>query len=148
MEEPEDDGSPLGFCHGFSAAYDEKRDGPLSSYIEARDGTGTFTLFKGFEHFDMLRREGWLAPNMSVIRVMWNTFRGDEHFGVTEDFQLEGIENRSHGGRPGIHDPRTLLAETPPFEAQRLWGPAWHAANRVREEAELSRLRALGLLDE
>jgi hypothetical protein len=40
---------------------------------------------------------------------MWNLGRGDEHYGVLGEFELEGIENHAHGGEAGNHDVRKLL---------------------------------------
>lgn len=116
-----DDDSDIFF--GRAAAYNPKKDGTLEAYLETHDGNIACPLFKGFDHFEMLRSEGWLGPRFSIIRLMWNVGRGDEHFGITEDWKLEGIPLEHHGGREGIHDPRIVLAEGPCFEAQQLLYP-------------------------
>ena len=98
------------------AVYTPERDGTLEEYFETHNGISTFSRFKGFEHFEMLRKEGWLAPRISVIRLMWNVGRGDEHFGITPDYKLEGMSAPEHGGRSGISEPRVVSEEGPCFE--------------------------------
>ncbi len=103
------------------AAYNPKRDGPLDSYLEKHRGITSFPLFKGYKHYKMLWDKGYLEPGVSVVRIMWNVGRGDAHFGVLGQFELEGVENAHHGGEPGKHDPRKLLARNcPPWEALHL----------------------------
>jgi hypothetical protein len=108
-----------------SACYNPERDGTLAEYLETHDGHSCFPLFKGLGDFQLLKDEGWLEPRISIIRLMWNVGRGDEHFFVTDEFYLEGIENDHHGGRAGIHTPENIFKKAPPFEAHHLWGPAW-----------------------
>lgn len=129
MEHEPNDADPfdLNFCQApAGACYTPERDGPLDEFLE-RQERHTFPLFKGLEHFELLRDKGWLAPRISIIRLMWNVGRGDGHFQVTEDFKLEGIENPAHGGEPGIHEPAVLFRNSPPFEAHHLDGPAFEA---------------------
>lgn len=135
------------FCQDTTACYTPARDGPLVEYLQRRDGLSSFPLFRGIEHFNMLRDQGWLAPRMSIIRLMWNAGRGDEHFEVTEDFFLEGIPNDAHGGRPGIHSPEKVLDGAPPFEAQNLWGPAWRGHMEALETEDRERMRKLGIIE-
>jgi hypothetical protein len=120
-----------------SACYSPKRDGPLGKFL-AEIGHGTFPLFQGLKDFEMLQKEGWLAPRMSMIRLMWNVGRDDEHFEVTEDFKLEGIIANAHSGKPGIHEPAKIFENAPPFEAHRLWGPA-HERMVAERETEARR---------
>jgi len=71
----------------------------------------------------MLVDEGYILPEFTSIRLMWNTGRDDEHFIVNEQFQLEGCDGLiHHAGRPGIFDPEEFLErkELPPWEAQHL----------------------------
>ncbi|MEK6910175.1 MAG: hypothetical protein AABW82_00190 [Nanoarchaeota archaeon] len=70
---------------------------------------GSFPLFKGLEQYKLLWNEGFLVPDYSVIRVMWNVCRGDEHYGVLQDGRLEGIKAPAHQGNPGVHDAKDLL---------------------------------------
>lgn len=93
----------------LGAAYEPKRDGPLEEYLKIRDGFSCFPLFRGYKQFKMLWDLGYLEPHISVIRLMWNLGRGDEHYGVLGEFELEGIENHAHGGEVGTHDVRKLL---------------------------------------
>ncbi|HLC78692.1 MAG TPA: hypothetical protein VJH92_06210 [Candidatus Nanoarchaeia archaeon] len=104
------------------AAYNEKRDGSLEEYFEDHDGISAFPLFYGYGQFKMLWDRGYLMPSVSIIRVMWNVGRGDEHFGVVDENTLEGISAPMHSGRPGIHDVRKVLDDKkcPAWEAQYL----------------------------
>jgi hypothetical protein len=104
-----------------NAWYTPKRDGSLEDYLGIHDGLSSFPLFKGYEHFRMLKDRGFFLPCYSVIRVMYNIGRGDEHYLVTDDFQLEGVEVNVHAGKAGTHDPKKLLSgRCPPWEAQNL----------------------------
>lgn len=70
----------------------------------------------------MMKEKGWLQPRISIIRLMWNMGRSDEHFVVTEDHQLAGIHDApDHAGRPGVHDPQKVLTEGPNWEVHHLW---------------------------
>lgn len=130
---PEDGRSAREFCQASrSACYNQERDGPLDVFLDTRNSGGTFALFDGLDAYELLKREGWLAPRISIIRLMWNAGRGDAHFQVTEDFRLEGIANAAHGGEPGIHEPADVFKDAPPFEAHALYGPAF---DRWQEKA-------------
>ncbi|MBW3000095.1 hypothetical protein KY339_05475 [Candidatus Woesearchaeota archaeon] len=60
-------------------------------------------------------------PGASIIRVMYNTGRGDEHYLVLGEKELKGLQIPQHPGRPGTHDPKNILKyEAPPWEAQAL----------------------------
>jgi hypothetical protein len=105
------------------AWYQPKKDGTLEEYFLTHDGHITFPLFHGWAHYKMLWDRGYLEPNISVIRLMWNIGREDEHFGVLGEHEIEGITDiAAHRGRPGKFDPQKLLAERdcPPWEAQNL----------------------------
>lgn len=107
------------------ACYNPAHDGSLEEYFKTHDGSFAFPLFKGFDHFELLRKEGWLGPRMSIIRLMWNVGRGDEHFMVTDEFKLEGLVAEAHSGREGIHEPAELFKGAPPFEAQHVLFPKY-----------------------
>jgi hypothetical protein len=78
-------------------------------------------LFKGHEYFQKLWEEGYLMPGASIIRVMYNTSRGDEHYLVLGEKELKGLQIPLHSGMPGTHHPKIILREdTPPWEAQAL----------------------------
>ena len=103
--------------------YTPKRDGTLDEYLEKRrygimPQWGVYPLFKGYDFFQRLWDEGYLEPNVSCIRLMWNWGRYDEHFSITEDGHLEGIQLPAHSGRPGKHDPKKVLSRGPCWEAQ------------------------------
>ena len=104
---------------GHGAAYSAKRDGPLEQYFETHDGSSACSLFQGYDQFEMLKKEGWLGPRLTIIRLMCNVGRGDEHFEITDDFQLLGLEANAHSGREGVHDPKKVLEEGPCFEVHR-----------------------------
>jgi hypothetical protein len=103
--------------------YHPKRDGALEEYLKAHNGFTCMPLFKGYGQYKMLWDKGYLQPRVSVIRLMWNVGRGDEHFIVTKDNRLEGCTGLEfHSGRPGIHDPKVVLSarNCPVWEAQHL----------------------------
>ena len=103
--------------------YSPERDGTLEQYFETHDGNSASALFKGFNQFTLLREEGWLAPRMTIIRLMWNFGRDDEHFGVTDEYLLQGLQLPAHSGREGVHHPRIVLEEGPRFEASHVLFP-------------------------
>jgi hypothetical protein len=80
--------------------YDRKRDGSLEEYFETHDGHSCFPLFKGHAHYKLLWNKGYLQPEMSIIRLMWNIGREDEHFLVKSKDILQGIEAPAPGCRP------------------------------------------------
>ena len=103
------------------AAYNPERDGSLEEYLRTHDGLSAFPLFHGYAQYKMLWDEGYLVPDWSVIRLMWNVGRGDEHFFVKGEFELVGVHDiQAHAGREGIHDPREILEEGVCFEASGL----------------------------
>lgn len=64
-----------------------------------------------------------MEPAISVIRLMWNIAREDEHFLVLGENQIEGISNLpAHAGRKGIYDPKDILdkKDSPLWEAHSL----------------------------
>lgn len=96
--------------HG-AIQYVPERDGDVSEYVKRfkREAPGTHPLFHGAEFFELLRQHGWLHPRISIIRLMHNHGRTDEHFEITEDFQLEGIASEAHAGREGLFEPKVIL---------------------------------------
>ncbi|PIN91971.1 hypothetical protein COU61_01700 [Candidatus Pacearchaeota archaeon CG10_big_fil_rev_8_21_14_0_10_35_13] len=103
--------------------YNPKTNGPLERYLETHDGRTSFPLFKGWKHYEMLWDRGYLEPGMSVIRLMWNDGREDEHFLVMGVREIEGMsELQAHAGREGTQDPKRILSEKncPPWEAHSL----------------------------
>ena len=108
--------------------YTPKRDGPLENYLESRrfgimPPNAVYPLFKGYEHFQQLWDKGYLEPNVSCIRLMWNIGRHDEHFGVIGEDTIEGIELPAHSGRPGRHSAREILSNGPCWEVHYLRRP-------------------------
>ena len=109
------------FHFSYRGCYDPKRDGNLEEYLLTHLGyVGPFNLFKGYEWYKILVEKEYLVPHIGVIRLMWNIGRDDEHFVITEDFRLEGMEAPAHAGRKGIHDPKDILTDD---------GPGWEAHN-------------------
>ncbi|MFH1506625.1 MAG: hypothetical protein ABIE94_06610 [archaeon] len=109
---------PVFQCGGY---YVPERDGPLQEYLKTHNGRSAFPLFKGYEMYETLRDEGYLAQHYSIVRLMWNIGRDDEHFLVVDDFQLEGMVAAAHSGRDGVHDPKDILTDDgPPWEAFQL----------------------------
>lgn len=91
--------------------YTPERDGSLEKYLETHDGFSCFPLFKGIEIYEKLLKEGYLRPDYSVIRLMWNIGREDEHFLVLKNGKLKGLALSAHSGRGGIHDYQEILKE-------------------------------------
>jgi hypothetical protein len=99
--------------------YTPERDGDLEAYLKEHDGISCFPLFKGYAHYKLLWDQEYFIPNISIVRLMYCYIRDDEHYIVTGEFELRGIESSRHGGRAGTHDPRVLLeGDAPPWEAQ------------------------------
>lgn len=108
---------------GRNGAYNEERDGPIERYLETHNGISTFPLFTGYDSFKMLLDKGYIIPGRSIIRLMWNIGREDEHFFVLDEKTLEGISNiPAHAGREGRFNVKKLLGskDCPCWEAQRL----------------------------
>lgn len=103
--------------------YTPKRDGTLEKYLESHNGISSFALFKGYNHYKLLWNREYLEPNISVIRLMWNFGRDDEHFLVLGEYEIQGLSDLpAHPGREGTFDPRRLLEERdcPYWEAHNL----------------------------
>lgn len=101
--------------------YHSRRDGSLEKHLELHDGFRSHALFKGYRHFRMLWDRGYLVPDISVIRIMWNVGREDEHYLVRGKYKITGIQAPAHSGKPGDYDPREVLSgNCPVFEAQSL----------------------------
>lgn len=126
-----EEGNPL-LVSRPDQAYQATHHGTLGHYIAVCKSRSLFPVFYGIEQFEMLKQSGWLRPGMSYIRLMWNSERGDEHFLVTEDGKLEGVELNRHSGREGIHEPAHILKGAPPFEAQHLYDPVRFPVEAVR----------------
>ena len=97
--------------------YDSSRDGTIKEYIEHCRNEMISKCFKGHEQFQQLVDLGYITPNITSIRIMYNIYRDDEFYGVINNFQLEGIILNAHSGKEGIHDPKQILSgDTPYFE--------------------------------
>ena len=87
--------------------YNPQRDGTIEEYIENCRN----------ERLPKLVDLGYITPNITSIRIMYSSGRGDEFYGIVDDFKLEGIEVHVHAGKKGIHDPKALLSgDVPHFE--------------------------------
>jgi hypothetical protein len=95
--------------------YDPSRDGSIEDYVEHCRNERIPKCFKGHEQFQQLIDLGYITPNITSIRIMYNFARGDEFYGVVDDFKLEGIILNAHSGKKGIHDPKELLSEDVPY---------------------------------
>ena len=105
--------------HSFDGIY-PSWDGSIEEYLRIFHSSSASPLFRGVESFYELRNKGLLLPRWSMIRLMWGLDREDEHFDVTEEYRLEGIQAPAHSGREGIFAPETLLTKRVKWEAQRL----------------------------
>lgn len=112
---------PKNTIFSTGGCYNPKRDGDLEKYLQTHDGRATFSLFHGIKWFYTLRDSGLFLPDYSVVRLMWNLGRHDEHFWVTEDYKLQGAQAAAHSGREGVHDPESILIDDNlPWEANNL----------------------------
>jgi hypothetical protein len=101
--------------------YDPSRDGTIEEYIEHCRNERIPKCFRGPEQFQQLVDLGYITPNITSIRIMYCSGRGDEFYGVVDDFKLQGIEVAVHCGKKGIHDPKELLSrDVPHFEVDML----------------------------
>ena len=97
--------------------YDPSRDGTIAEYIMYCRNERVPRCFKGHEQFQQLIDLGYITPNITSIRIMYNINREDEFYGVVDNFQLEGVILKAHSGKGGIHNPKELLSkDTPYFE--------------------------------
>lgn len=97
--------------------YEPSRDGTIEEYIQHCKDERVPKCFKGPEQFQQLVDLGYMTPDITTIRIMYTYSRGDEHYGVNGDFNLEGIVAPQHAGKEGIHNPQELLSgNTPYFE--------------------------------
>ena len=105
----------------YGAAYNPDRDGTLEGYLKEHNGHTATPLFKGFAMYQHLWDEGYLAPGISYIRIMWNFSRGDEHYLVVGEHLLRGVQAGMHSGKKGNHDARKIVLDNgPPWEALHL----------------------------
>jgi len=97
--------------------YDPSRDGTIEEHIKNCRDKNIPINFKGHEQFEQLVNLGYIEPHITAIRIMYNDAKQDEHYGVIDDFQLEGIILNAHSGKQGIHNPKDLLSvNTPHYE--------------------------------
>lgn len=92
-----------GFAMTRPPYYVPELDGSLEEYLRERDGFSATPLFFGSDSYRLLWDEGWLIPEISVVRLMWNIGRDDEHFFVINRDTIQGTGGTSrHAGRPGV----------------------------------------------
>lgn len=103
------------FLESMGAWYDPKRDGSIEDYIEYCRNEQIPKCFKGADHYQQLIDLGYVTPNITSIRIMYGS-RGDEFYGVVDDYKLVGVDVPVHAGKTGIHDPKELLSNIPCFE--------------------------------
>jgi len=95
--------------------YNPERDGPLNEYFENMEH-GTFPLFRGIDQYRMLWNLGYIEPNLTGLRMMFNVGRFDEHYLIIDKDTVVGC-GKVHGGLPGKHNIEEILGEdSPPFE--------------------------------
>ena len=95
--------------------YTPDRDGTIEDYIRMSKNQRVPLCFKGYEQFQNLVNLGYIEPNITLIRVMYNHDRGDEFYGVIDDFKLEGMLVNVHRGKEGIYNPEEILLEDTPY---------------------------------
>ncbi len=96
--------------------YNPKRDGTIEEYIKYCRIEMLPKCFKGYGQFKDLKDKGYITPNITNLRLMYNYARDDEFYGVIDGYRLEGIILNSHSGKEGIHDPKDILEDAPYFE--------------------------------
>lgn len=86
----------------FSREYDCVED-----YIrEQIEGRTPWINFIGLDDFNLLREKGLVFPKL-VVRTSSGII--DEHYVVTDNFGLEGVEGGSYSGIKGIHKLEEIL---------------------------------------
>jgi len=102
--------------------YQPKRDGALDDFLQVQfDSIGTYRQFKGVGQFNLLWERGYLVPQFSCIRLMYNLGRGDACYAVIDQKTLSGLDAGFHSGEPGRHQLRYILTKNaPPFEAHHM----------------------------
>lgn len=89
--------------------------------LEQFDNRSSFALFRGSVHYRVLQRLEVLIPGFTVIRLKLGDGRFDQHYQVTDDFSLEGMQAEAHSGVEGIFTPEALLdGDVPSWEAHNL----------------------------
>lgn len=100
--------------------YNPKIHGSLEKYLEEHNGRTVFPLFKGYKHFKMLWDRGYITPEITFIRIMYNVGRGDEYYLVIDEDTLEGVTAGFHSGKPGRHNIKQLLDNSPSWSTEDL----------------------------
>jgi|TARA_Y100000310_G_C20026919_1_gene510033 hypothetical protein len=94
--------------------YNEKRDGSLEEYFKTHDGGSAFPLFRGPKIYEQIWNKGYMVPEFTWLRLMWNIGRSDEHFSVQENGKLEGIcDLKAHAGRSGVYSHTEIISDDP-----------------------------------
>jgi|TARA_Y100000310_G_scaffold31664_1_gene30003 hypothetical protein len=95
--------------------YSEEVHGSLIEYLIERDGRPIDNMFLGSEHFVAMRDEGFLIPNVTILRVD-SSPAPDMGYFVNSDFKLEGRSNGESNmsmvwADEGIYDPEEVLED-------------------------------------
>jgi len=118
-------------------SYCPQKDGSLLDYLENCRSSGRDPLFHGIEPLREAFQSGLVRPGFTLIRLMWNFGRTDEHYVIRSRDHLEGILLAAHSGRPGIHPIEDIVNDDAPKWELIDWNPV----HRVREiQASLNRL--------
>lgn len=89
--------------------------GDLQTYLQVHNGCGVDNLFHGSEHFFEIQKNGWMKPNITMVRVDQSP-APDIAYMVNSSYKLEsrgrGEENMSLvGAHEGIYEPKEVLDE-------------------------------------
>jgi hypothetical protein len=93
--------------------YGGHADGDIKQHLKNMHESGAVApTFKGYEPFKQLWDLGFVTPQITVIRLMFNLGRGDENYSIVDEENLEGVILNCHSGIPGVHNTKELLTNT------------------------------------
>ena len=96
--------------------YNPRRVGSLDDYLRIHDGNGSYPLFKGYKHYEILWNRGYFIPEVSFIIIMRDIGRENEDYLILEKLKMIWV-----AGKPGIYNPQRILrGNGPSFEAHNL----------------------------
>ena len=91
--------------------YIEKRDGSFARYLDTCGNERRNGLFLGPQHYRDLWDAGLLTPEITSIRIMYNSHRQDEHYIVISRDVVEGVELQAHSGKQGQHPIENVIPD-------------------------------------
>jgi hypothetical protein len=93
--------------------YSGSIDGDIKQHLKQMKASGFVApTFKGYKPFKQLWDLGVITPEITFIRLMYNSWRGDENYVVVDEENLEGVILNVHSGIEGIHNTKEMLTKT------------------------------------